>query len=101
MGFHIRLDGNNLVKRTGIGPGSSNGRSSGSPQSQHSHHEVDSQGQIEELLRGAKSQGRELVPELKGRPIFMFFPVAGTNKPVLTFFVLDVQMLWFGKEFLG
>ena len=26
------------------------------------------------------------MPELKGRPNFMFFPVAGTNKPVLTFF---------------
>ena len=27
-----------------------------------------------------------MVAEPKGRPIFMFFPVAGINKPVLTFF---------------
>ncbi|MCP4994211.1 MAG: hypothetical protein GY934_10585, partial [Gammaproteobacteria bacterium] len=48
--------------------------------------EVDSQNQLAELFRGAKKQGIEVVPEPKGRPIFMFFPVAGTNKPVLTFF---------------
>merc|ERR1711940_185898 len=87
MSYHVRLQGrSNLVEKTGIGPGSSDGRDSGSPQSQHSHHEVDSQDQLEELFRGAKNQGIEVVPEPKGRPIFMFFPVAGTNKPVLTSF---------------
>ena len=28
----------------------------------------------------------DVVAKPKGRHIFMFFPVAGTNKPVLTFF---------------
>ena len=87
MGFHVRLNRSNLVKKkTVIGPGSSDGCSPGSLQSQHSHHEVDTQKQFEELFEGAKKQGIEVVPEPKGRPIFMFFPVAGTNKPVLTFF---------------
>ena len=42
--------------------------------------------QVEELLRAVEDQGVDVVAEPKGRPIFMFFPVAGTNKPVLTFF---------------
>ena len=42
--------------------------------------------QVEELFRTVEDQGVDMVAEPKGRPIFMFFPVAGINKPVLTFF---------------
>ena len=48
------------------------------------HPEV--QNQVEELFRAMEDQGVEVVAKPKERPIFMFFPVAGTNKPVLTFF---------------
>ena len=44
------------------------------------------QTQVEELIRTAENQGVDVLPEPRGRPIFMFFPVAGINKPVLTIF---------------
>ena len=44
------------------------------------------QTQDEELFRTVEDQGVDVVAEPKGCPIFMFFPVDGTNKPVLTFF---------------
>ena len=98
MSFHAQLNGRNLrKKKTGIGPGSSDGCSPGSLQSHHSHHKVDTQKQLEELFEGAKKQGIEVVPEPKGRPIFMFFPVAGTNKPVLTF-LYNICCVMFCKE---
>ena len=69
MSFHAKLNGSNLgKKKTGIGPGSSDGCSPGSLRSHHSHHEVDTQKQLEELFEGAKKQGNEVVPEPKGRP---------------------------------
>ena len=80
------MDGNNIARKTGIGPDSSDGGSPGSLQTQHSNQEVDAQKQLEELFEGSKNQGIEVVPEPRGRPIFLFFPVAGINKPVLTFF---------------
>ena len=41
---------------------------------------------VDELFRAVEDQGVDVVAEPKDPPIFMFFPVAGTNKPVLTFF---------------
>ena len=38
------------------------------------------QNQVEEMFRMVEDQGVEVVAAPKGRPILMFFPVAGTNK---------------------
>ena len=89
MGVHVRLNVGGVREETGRGSLSSSGSlqlmpgASWTPQivahSDCNHPEV--QNQVEELFRTVEDQGVENVAEPKGRPIFMFFSVVGTNKP--------------------
>ena len=42
-------------------------------------------GRLRKFFNSAKRQGMEIVPEPKGKPIFMFFAAKGRNKPVNVF----------------
>ena len=46
----------------------------------------DEKGKLRKFFNSAKRQGMEVVPEPKGRPIFLFFAAKGRNKPVQVFF---------------
>ena len=43
-------------------------------------------GKLRKFITNARKRGLDVVPEPKGRPIFMFFAAKGRNKPVQVFF---------------
>ena len=43
-------------------------------------------GRLRKFFNSAKSQGLEVAPEPKGKPIFLFFAAKGRNKAVKVFF---------------
>jgi hypothetical protein len=105
IGFHVRLNIGEVKEKTGRESFSSSDSLQLTPeapkiaaQSRCKHPEE--QIQVEELFRTAEDQGMDVVAKLKGCPIFMFFPVAGTNKLGLTFLIQDVAMWWCEKASL-
>ena len=47
---------------------------------------IDDRSKLRKFFNSAKRQGLDIVPEPKGRPIFLFFAAKGRNKPVQVFF---------------